>query len=315
MKKTLSRLFERNYKNIIRAVNDISFDIQKGEILSLVGESGSGKTTTGRALLRLIKDVDGEVCYNGNNILKYSKSELKAFRSKAQMIFQDPYQSLNPRQTIAQIVGESLEIHYPKVSLREKNMKIVRALEWCGLKPVERFWNRFPHELSGGQRQRVAIAGALILEPELIIADEPVSMLDASVRLDILNLLNALRDEIGVTCLFITHDLALAWLISDRIAVMYSGRIVESGPAQLIAGGCAHPYSKALIAALPSVSEVQHKKRVNLTQRKEDFTAVNACPYIKRCEYAVSVCETAVPRLRAISEDHLVACHLLNQKE
>jgi len=309
LKAGLSGLFKKRKGRTVKAVNDLSLSLEKGEILSLVGESGSGKTTTGRALLRLIKEeVKGTIRFEGKDVFSLSKQELKGFRKKAQMIFQDPYQALNPRNTVSRIVGESLEIHHPDFSWEKKQAMIAEALEWCGLKPVERYWNRYPHELSGGQRQRVAIAGALILKPQLVVADEPVSMLDASVRLDILSLLNGLKEEIGVTCLFITHDLALAWLISNRIAVMFAGTLVELGSAGLIAEGALHPYSKALIAAQPSATSSKERRRASQIERKEDPAGVSHCCYYRRCSLATECCGKGLPQLEEVNPGHFVRC-------
>ncbi len=301
-------MFKARKRRTVKAVDNLSLTLEKGEILSLVGESGSGKTTTGRALLRLIKEVKGTIRFEGKDLFSLSKRELKEFRKNAQMIFQDPYQALNPRNTVSRIVGESLEIHYPEIPREKKQAMITEALEWCGLKPAERYWNRYPHELSGGQRQRVAIAGALILKPRLVVADEPVSMLDASVRLDILSLLNGLKEEIGVTCLFITHDLALAWLISDRIAVMYAGSLVELGSAGLIAQGALHPYSKALIAAQPSATASKERRRASQAERKEDATDISYCSYYRRCLLATERCGKGLPQLEEVNPGHFVRC-------
>jgi len=309
LKTSFAGWLKGNKKRTLQAVDDLSLTLEKGEILSLVGESGSGKTTTGRALLRLIKEkVRGSIHFEGRDVFSLNGRELKEFRKKAQMIFQDPYQSLNPRDTVSRIVGESLDIHHRELSAEKKREMVTQALEWCGLKPVERFWNRFPHELSGGQRQRVAIAGALILKPQLVVADEPVSMLDASVRLDILGLLNDLRAQIGVSCLFITHDLALAWLISDRIAVMYARAIVELGSAELIAQGALHPYSKALIAAQPSATATKERKRAVLVDREVDPVAKTFCRYYRRCPLATSQCLEEAPGLSEVHPGHFVRC-------
>ncbi len=222
---------------MVRAVDGVSFGIREGEILSLVGESGSGKTTTGKAILDLAPATGGEIFFEGRP-LDRSKNGLKAFRKEAQMVFQDPYQSLNPRNRIIDLVAEPLDVNHLVHSPEERLEKVKQALEQAGLSPAEEYLYRYPYELSGGQRQRVVIAGAIIMEPKFVVADEPISMLDASVRTGILKLLLGLRDEKGLSYLFITHDLSLAWLISDRIAIMYLGQIMEIGSAdQIIKGG------------------------------------------------------------------------------
>lgn len=300
--------FQSKDKRTVKAVDGISFDIRAREILALVGESGSGKTTTGRAILRLVKATRGSIEYEGKNLLSFAKTQLKEFRRKAQMIFQDPYQSLNPRETVAQIVGEPLEIHFPKLPASEKRQRIVQALEGCDLMPASRFLKHFPHELSGGQRQRVAIASALILQPQFLVADEPVSMLDASVRLDILRLLTSLRQEKGISCLFITHDLALAWLIADRIAVMYAGKIVEIASSQRIIESSTHPYSRALIAALPSFSSEKKRSRIP-PMAAHTSKSSRFCAFYTKCTYANQTCEEKSPELLEIEPAHFVACH------
>jgi peptide/nickel transport system ATP-binding protein len=228
------------------------------------------------------------------------------------MIFQDPYQSLNPKHMIIDIVAEPLLVHGLLSSEEEKLKKVTEALESAGLKPGEQYLYRYPHELSGGQRQRVVIAAALVLHPHFIVADEPVSMLDVSVRADILNLMVKLRDEKDISYLFITHDLSLAWLISDRIAIMYLGKIMEIGPAELIAGECLHPYTKALVSVMPAPKKRTDRKRMVLTGETPDPSRIPAgCRFHPRCPMAVDRCRTEAPVLREVNPDHLVSCHLV----
>ena len=216
-------------KKFVKAVDHITFQIRKGEILALVGESGCGKTTTGRTLLRLEEATGGEISYKGKPVNEFTGKELRDYRKKAQIIFQDPYNSINPKQTIFDIVAEPLEVNGVCASEREKEERVIKAISEAGLRPASEYLYRYPHELSGGQRQRVCIAGATVLEPDVIVADEPVASLDVSIRNDILKLMVQQKQTLGVTYIFITHDLSLAWAISDRIAVMYLGRIVEIG--------------------------------------------------------------------------------------
>lgn len=232
------------------AVNKISFDMQRGEIMGLVGESGSGKTTTGRAIIRLAPVSSGEIFFEGTKISALSDRQFMPFRKKMQMIFQDPFNSLNPRMTVLQIISEPLDIHFPKMSRAQKADRVAELLETVGLLPEHA--RRYPHEFSGGQRQRIGIARALAVEPEFLICDEPVSALDVSVQAQIINLLEELRDKLGLTMLFIAHDIAVVRYLSDRILVMTSGEIVERGDARKVCANPEHPYTQKLISAVPS---------------------------------------------------------------
>jgi peptide/nickel transport system ATP-binding protein len=291
----------------VTAVDGMDLSIRKGEIVSLVGESGSGKTTFGKALLHLVKPSGGNVSFAGKPV---EQIDMRAFRQKAQMIFQDPYQSLNPKHLIVDIVAEPLFVHGLISSEEEKRRRVIEALEQAGLKPGEQYLYRYPHELSGGQRQRVVIAAALILDPLFIVADEPVSMLDASVRADILKLMVKLRDEKDLSYLFITHDLSLAWLISDRIAIMYLGTIVEMGPAHLIAGECLHPYTRALVSVMPTPARRADRKRTILQGETPDPSRIPAgCRFHPRCPAASERCRMEPPMLREVKPDHFVSCH------
>jgi oligopeptide/dipeptide ABC transporter ATP-binding protein len=278
--------------------------------LSLVGESGSGKTTTGRAILQLVEKTGGEIIFDGGKIESKNKVYMKSFREKAQMIFQDPYQSLNPKFMVIDIVSEPLQLMKSNVSEDEKIEKVVEALEFAGLKPGRDFLYRYPHELSGGQRQRVSIATCFIMSPDFIVADEPVSMLDASVRADILKLFVEMKEEKDTSFLFITHDLSLAWLISDRIAIMYLGKIVELGTADLIAGACRHPYSQALTSVLAVVGEKRKRKRIVLEgETPSPMNIPSGCRFHTRCPIARDKCKIEEPELRELKDGHYVACH------
>jgi oligopeptide/dipeptide ABC transporter ATP-binding protein len=298
---------------IVHALDDVSFDIARGEIFSLVGESGSGKTTTGRSLLRLVHNTGGDILFDGVNIAHAGKDKqyMKDFRQKAQMIFQDPYQSLNPRFNVYEIVTEPL-LFGPnrKLSITEKEKLAIQALEFAGLRPAVDYLYRYPHELSGGQRQRVSIAACFVMSPELIVADEPVSMLDASVRADILKLFVSLKEQKNVSILFITHDLSLAWLISDRIAIMYLGKIMEMGPSDLIAGSCLHPYSQALTSVLAMVGEKRRRERIVLKgETPSPIIIPPACRFHPRCPVATEKCRNETPEYREIHPGHFVYCH------
>lgn len=292
----------------LKAVDGVSFTIRRGEILSLVGESGSGKTTTAKAILQLIPVTSGSVIFEGEEIV--GKKDLSEFRKKAQMIYQDPYQSLNPRQYISDIVGEPLEINGMVQSVEERDQRIKEALEGAALSPAEDYWFRRPFELSGGQRQRAAIAGSLILKPELVAADEPVSMLDASIRTGIIELMLKERDTKGVAYLFITHDLSLAWLISDRIAIMYLGKIMEIGTADEIVHGCIHPYSRALLDIMPVPGKILTGKRKILEGETPNAAEdIRGCKFSGRCPMATDICREREPEYTEVSPGHLVACH------
>lgn len=297
-------------KKKVKAVDGLNLDIYKGEIVSLVGESGSGKTTVGKAILKLVEKTDGKILFEGKEINIKNKKDIKEFRQRAQMIFQDPYQSLNPKNIISDIVSEPLEVNGLISSIKDRDKKVVEALEWAGLTPASEYLNRYPHELSGGQRQRVAIAGSMILNPEFIIADEPVSMLDVSVRSGILKLMLDLKEKKGVSYLFITHDLSLAWAISDRVAIMYLGKIVELGDANLIIGACSHPYTRALVSVMPLPKVDKDKKRIILKGETPNPSNIPlGCRFHPRCPVAQDICRKEEPSLKEIADNHFVACH------
>ncbi len=300
----------RKDKIMVRAVDGVDLSISKGEIVSLVGESGSGKTTMGRAILNLVHHNTGSLKFNDEAYDIKNKKWMKTFRKKAQMIFQDPYQSLNPKFMIADIVSEPLKFIEKKLSEEEIESKVVEALEFAGLKPARDYLYRYPYELSGGQRQRVAIASVFIISPQFIVADEPVSMLDASVRADIVKLMLQMKEEKGTSYLFITHDLALAWLVSDRIAIMYLGKIVEIGPAEIISGNCIHPYTQALISVLSNIDIKKKRKRIVLKgETPSPMNIPKGCRFHTRCPIAKEKCEKEEPPLIKRQKNHFAACH------
>lgn len=295
----------------VRAVDGIDFDIKKGEIFALVGESGSGKTTTGRLLLRLIEPTSGKIFFEGKDTTKISEKEFKPYRRRMQMIFQDPYESLNPKMTIFDIIAEPPRVQGTLSEPQIKD-KVYKVLTDVQLVPPEEFVYRYPHELSGGQRQRVAVARALTLDPEFVVADEPVSMLDASIRAEILNLMLDLMKKYNVTFLYITHDLALARHICDTIAVMYLGKLMERGTAEQIIYEPLHPYTKALLVAVPSPNP--DAKRVEVVIKGEIPSPINppsGCRFHTRCpEFIGNICRQKEPPLINVGGEHFVACHL-----
>jgi len=293
----------------VKAVDDVSFAIEPGETLGLVGESGCGKTTLGRAIIRLVEPTAGSVWLGGEDITRMRGSELRARRRKFQMIFQDPYGSLNPRMTVEQIVGEALDIHKLAGSPSARQKRIAELLQAVGLDPV--YAQRYPHEFSGGQRQRVGIARALAVEPELIICDEPVSALDVSVQAQIINLLQDLQRQRGIAYLFIAHDLAVVEHISRRVMVMYLGKIVEIAEAGNIIREPRHPYTQALISAVPEVDPETKRQRIVLPgDVPSPIHPPPGCPFHPRCPVAEARCKTEVPALREIFPNHRAACHL-----
>lgn len=295
----------------VRAVDDVSFSVTKGEVYGVVGESGCGKTTMGRTVLRLIEPMSGKLYFNGKDILSFSADEMKKARRHMQLIFQDPYESMNPRMSVLRIIAEPLKIQGLISDPEEATEKVMQVLEDVELTPPEEYITRYPHELSGGQRQRIAIARALVLDPEFIVADEPVSMLDVSIRGEILNLMLRLAKERGVAFVYITHDLATARHICDRICVMYLGKMVEEADTETLVKKPLHPYTQALIGAV-LVPDPQ-KRGIKIVMQGEVPNAANppsGCRLHPRCPYVTDICKTQEPKLVEVAPGHRVACHL-----
>lgn len=303
-------------RDMVHAVDGVSFDMRRGEILGLVGESGSGKTTTAMNILGLVEPSKGKIRFNGQDVQDMLRGRNRlSLRRQMQMIFQDPYEALNPRQTIFQIVAEPLEVHGLVRNKAEKLERVEAALSDAGLKPPGNFLNRYPEDLSGGQRQRVVIAGALVLQPYLLVADEPVSMLDVSIRAEILNLLRQLREIHNISILYITHDLATAGFFTDRIAVMYLGRIVEIGPTTEVLKNPKHPYTKALLSVVPVANPRKRRQRVILQgEIPNPIHIPQGCRFHPRCPAAIDTCKTIDPTLQS-NQDHSAACVLVENYE
>jgi peptide/nickel transport system ATP-binding protein len=299
----------------VRAVDGVTFELKKAEIFGLAGESGSGKTTTGRLVLKLIEPTSGKISFEGKDLASLSEREMKPLRSKMQIVFQDPYESLNPRMTIADIMAEPLRIQHIG-SEEEVEKRVHAALENVQLVPPEEFLFRFPHELSGGQRQRVATGRALVLQPSFIVADEPVSMLDVSIRAEVLNLMVDLVKKFQVSFMYITHDLALARHICDRIAIMYLGKIMEMGTVDQAILEPLHPYTKALIAAVPVPDP--ESARAEVVIKGEIPSPINppsGCRFHTRCQNVKGeICRTNEPRLLDVGNGHMVACHWFSEE-
>ena len=291
----------------VQAVDDVSLSIQKGETLGLVGESGCGKSTFGRAIMRLEEPTSGEVWYDGDNILTYDAKQIRALRKKMQIIFQDPFSSLNPRKPVASIVGEPLLIHGMK-NRQEREARVLELLQVVGLS--KEHMRRYPHMFSGGQRQRIGVARALALNPKLVVCDEAVSALDVSIQAQVLNLLKDLQEEFNLTYLFISHDLHVVEHISDRVAVMYLGKIVEVANSSVIYGTPLHPYTQALLSASPMPDPQKKHKRILLTgDVPSPINPPPGCRFHTRCRYAKDVCSEKEPPLAEIKPGHQAACH------
>lgn len=309
--KNLKKYFKVGRKATLNAVDDVSFYIRKGETLGLVGESGCGKTTCGKTILGLYSATAGEVLYEGTDIHSLSPKELRGFSKKAQIIFQDPYASLNPRMTVGDIIAEGIDIH-GLYKGKERTDKIQEMLDKVGLNSEHA--QRFPHEFSGGQRQRIGIARALAINPEFIVCDEPISALDVSIQAQVVNLLIELQKEMGLTYLFIAHDLSMVRHISDRVGVMYLGTLVELGGSNDLYERPLHPYTQALLSAIPIADPIVGKSKVQIPLEGEVTSPINpkpGCRFAPRCKYAKKICSEELPKLREIEKDHFVACHIL----
>ena len=304
-----SGFFAQRVEGWVRAVDDVSFSIRRGETLGLVGESGCGKTTTGRCILQLDRPTAGEVLFEGQNLARMADAALRPLRRQMQIVFQDPYSSLNPRMTIGQILSEPIRVHRISPDGRRYEDRVAELLSVVGLNPL--MAGRYPHELSGGQRQRVGIARALALEPKFIVCDEPISALDVSIQAQILNLLEELQERFGLTYLFIAHDLSVVRHISDRIVVMYLGKVVEIADRQELYENPLHPYTKALLSAVPIPDPLVEAKRERVVLGGEVPSPLNpphGCIFHSRCPIAVEECRQRVPEIREVRPNHQAAC-------
>lgn len=296
----------------LKAVDDVSFSIRRGETLGLVGESGCGKTTVGRTLLHLYKPTAGEIFFDGKKVA--TKQDILEYRKQSAMVFQDPYSSLNPRMTVSDIIGEPLDVHKMYASKKEREERILELMNQVGLNSEHA--NRYAHEFSGGQRQRIGIARAMAMNPKFVVCDEPVSALDVSIQAQVINMFDELQDKMGLTYLFIAHDLLVVRHISDRIAVMYLGKMVELADAGEIYDHPLHPYTRCLMSAvpLPDPKKARENKRIVLTgDIPSPLNAPSGCPFRTRCPYATDACAERMPEFREVSSGHFVACHRIDE--
>lgn len=308
--RNLKKYFNVGGDNILKAVDDVSFDIKKGETLGLVGESGCGKTTCGRTVLGMYSATSGEIIFSGKNVSKMDRKNRREFKKNSQIIFQDPYASLNPRMTVGDIIAEGIDIH-KLYNQKERLDKIYEILSLVGLNKEHS--NRFPHEFSGGQRQRIGIARALAIEPKFIVCDEPISALDVSIQAQIVNLLIKLQKELDLTYLFIAHDLSMIKHISDRVGVMYLGCMVELGESSEIYSNPLHPYTKALLSAIPIPDPAYEKTKKRIVLEGEVPSPINpkpGCRFRDRCKYVMPKCCEETPKLKDVGNGHFIGCHL-----
>lgn len=309
--KNLKKYFNTP-NGVLHAVDDVSFTLERGKTLGVVGESGCGKSTTGRAILRLHEPTSGEVIFEGKDITKVSSQEMRHLRSQMQIIFQDPFASLNPRKTVSEIIGEPLRLYKVHKNKKEQEDHVLELMELVGLS--DRLVNTYPHELDGGRRQRIGIARALAMKPKFIVCDEPVSALDVSIQAQILNLLKKLQKELGLTYIFITHDLSVVNYFSDEIMVMYLGKVVEHTTSEQLFAHPTHPYTKALLSAIPVPKLGAKKERILL--KGEITSPINpkpGCRFAPRCEYAKESCFAQTPELKENEKGHFVACHFAKE--
>lgn len=308
--RNMKKHFDLGQGKILKAVDNFSIDIKRGETFGLVGESGCGKSTAGRTIIRLYEATDGEVIFNGENVHKLSGRKMRDFHRNMQMVFQDPYASLNPRMTVGNIIAEGLDIHGVATGSKRRE-RVVELLDAVGLNAEHA--GRFPHEFSGGQRQRIGIARALAIEPQFIIADEPISALDVSVQAQVVNLFKKLQKDRGLTYLFIAHDLAMVKHISDRIGVMYLGNLVEVTTSKELYANPLHPYTESLLSAIPIPDPEIERKRERIILKGEVPSPLNppsGCPFRTRCPKAMDQCAVTMPPMKEVEPGHFVACHL-----
>ena len=306
--KNLKKYF-KTPKGMLHAVDDVSFTIDRGRTLGVVGESGCGKSTTGRAILRIVEPTEGEILFDGEDIRSLGKDQMRRMRTRMQIIFQDPFSSLNPRKTVSETIAEPLKLNGIITDKGKRMERVAEIMEIVGL--AERLYNAYPHELDGGRRQRIGIARALALNPQCIVCDEPVSALDVSIQAQILNLMDELQEKMGLTYMFITHDLSVVHYFADDIAVMYLGRLIEKAPAKELFRNPVHPYTQALLSAIPVPSIHNQRKRILL--KGEITSPVDpkpGCRFASRCPYASSRCHSEEPQLKEIAPGHFNACFL-----